>query len=247
MIFYFTGTGNSLYAAKKIASEGEKLINIAEAVRNRKFSYTIPDNENTGFVFPVYFYSLPDIVADFCKKLRLKNTDYVYAVITCGAGIGGSGGLLREILAKHDITLDRVFDVVMPDNAIFFYNIPDEKTNLKKLDSSDKPLSEIKKKISEKETGKIAGALTAKLGRTMYSVFRKTKKFYADNSCVGCGLCARSCPVGAIKMTEGKPKWIKEVCTKCTACINCCPSKAIQYGKATIKRNRYVNPVFKEK
>ena len=247
MLFYFTGTGNSLYAAKKIAAPDEKLINIADALRNEQFSYSAKDNENVGFVFPVYFYSVPDIVAEFCRKLKLRNSDYVYAVITCGASSGGSGGLLRDILAKRDIVLNNVYDVVMPDNAIFFYNVPDEKVNLEKLGKSDKTLSDIKTSIKAKEKGNIPGAFTGKVGGRFYRLFMKTKKFYADNSCVGCGLCARNCPVGAIKMKEGKPHWTKDVCTKCGACINRCPSKAIQYGKATVKRNRYVNPVLKSK
>lgn len=245
MLFYFTGTGNSLYAAKKLAAEGEKLIDIAEAVRSRKFSYAVPEGENTGFVFPVYFYSLPDIVAEFCNKLKLKGQGYVFAVITCGASTGGSGPLLREILAKHNITLSKVYDAVMPDNAMFFYNIDDEKTNLEKLEKADKALSDIKRRIKENEESSSGSALIGRIGRSMYFLCRKTKKFYADNSCVGCGLCAKNCPIGAIKMKDGKPQWVKDVCTKCAACINRCPSKAIQYGKGTVKRNRYVNPVLK--
>ncbi|MGI5933052.1 MAG: 4Fe-4S dicluster domain-containing protein, partial [Eubacterium sp.] len=31
-------------------------------------------------------------------------------------------------------------------------------------------------------------------------------------------------------------------CTKCSACINRCPVQAIQYGKRTKKRPRYVHP-----
>lgn len=37
MIFYFTGTGNSLYAAKKLLVDGERLINIAEAIKNIEY------------------------------------------------------------------------------------------------------------------------------------------------------------------------------------------------------------------
>ncbi len=35
MIFYFTGTGNSLYAAKKLAGEGEEIVSIVEALRSK--------------------------------------------------------------------------------------------------------------------------------------------------------------------------------------------------------------------
>ena len=55
MLFYFTGTGNSLLAAHRLASSDEKLINMADAVNSGKFSYIVPENENVVFVFPVYF------------------------------------------------------------------------------------------------------------------------------------------------------------------------------------------------
>lgn len=244
MIFYFTGTGNSLLAAHRLSSPDESLINMADAVNNEKFLYTVPEKENVGFVFPVYFYSIPDIVYRFCRKLKLKNHGYVYAVITCGGSIGGSGGLLREMLAKRKIKLNNVFELLMPDNAMLFYNIPKGNEVSERLVNAEKHITEIKNKITAHEEKPVKGGATAKIGRTAYRLFRSTKKFYADNSCVGCGLCARNCPDKAIEMKGGKPHWIKDVCTKCTACINRCPSKAIQYGKATIKRNRYVNPFF---
>ena len=37
MIFYFTGTGNSLFAAQKLAEEGEEIISIVEALRSKTF------------------------------------------------------------------------------------------------------------------------------------------------------------------------------------------------------------------
>lgn len=41
MIFYFTGTGNSLYAARALANDGEEVISVAEAARNRVFHYVL--------------------------------------------------------------------------------------------------------------------------------------------------------------------------------------------------------------
>jgi flavodoxin len=42
MIFYFSGTGNSLYVAQKLSeNDGIKLIDIADAIREKHFEYQL--------------------------------------------------------------------------------------------------------------------------------------------------------------------------------------------------------------
>ena len=43
------------------------------------------------------------------------------------------------------------------------------------------------------------------------------KSFQVDAKCSGCGTCAKVCPVGNIKMVEGKPVW-QHHCETCLAC-----------------------------
>ena len=33
------------------------------------------------------------------------------------------------------------------------------------------------------------------------------RPFHASDACVGCGICARSCPTGNITMKGGRPAW----------------------------------------
>ncbi|MBS1315119.1 MAG: hypothetical protein HP045_01215 [Anaerotignum sp.] len=33
----------------------------------------------------------------------------------------------------------------------------------------------------------------------------------------------------------------------CMACVNRCPQTAIQYGKSTTKRGRYVHPIYQNR
>lgn len=54
-------------------------------------------DESVGFVFPVYFYTVPSIVMEFVAKLKLGDVKYVYAVITCG-GISQTGAVLKKII-----------------------------------------------------------------------------------------------------------------------------------------------------
>lgn len=57
MIFYFTGTGNSLQVAKNIGNcQGEELISISSLMCKEKefYEFSLENTEKVGFVFPVY-------------------------------------------------------------------------------------------------------------------------------------------------------------------------------------------------
>ena len=243
MIFYFTGTGNSLFAAKRLLSDGEQLVSIADALNEKHFDYEVQSGERVGFVFPVYFYTVPSIVEDFISKLTLKGADYIYAIITCGGSISQAGVVLKKLLAKQGIKLNYVSSLLMPDNSMLFYQIPPVSEAGKRLEASEVLLKEIKQKIENGEVSKIGkSTLISDMLGTAYKWCSKTKKYYADENCIGCGLCEKNCPEKVIVIKDGKPEWTKPTCSKCSACINRCPKNAIQYGKLTIGRNRYVNP-----
>ena len=75
---------------------------------------------------------------------------------------------------------------------------------------------------------------------------RLTSNFYVEDSCIGCGLCEKKCPVEAIKMVDKKPVWVKEKCAMCLGCLHRCPKFAIQYGDGATKRHgQYTNPNVK--
>ena len=59
------------------------------------------------------------------------------------------------------------------------------------------------------------------------------KIYFANDSCTGCALCAKECPVGAISMRGKKPwPYWRYNCENCMKCMAFCPEKAIESSHA---------------
>ncbi|MGV8907238.1 MAG: EFR1 family ferrodoxin [Acetobacterium sp.] len=253
MIFYFSGTGNSYYAAKQIGNEiTDELIDISKAMAEEQFTYSVASNERVGFVFPVYFYGIPLIVADFISKLKLEGNmnPYMYGVITCGSTIEGADRILTTMLTKQTYTLNAIFALKMSENYVMMYEMPTKVEIKSDLILTDIKIINILRSIksckNNEASSKIVARLFTKIAYPIYQHGRKTRRFYVNSDCTSCGKCAKICPVKAIEMRDGKPVWIKSQCLHCTGCINRCPTEAIQYGDKTKSRRRFENPIFRD-
>ena len=245
MIFYFSGTGNSLDAAMQLQGE-EKRIDIAECMRKGDYHFSIEEGENVGFVFPVYFGGLPSIVQVFLSRISFDTAPkYLYAVLTCGGSMFGAGNMAAKALAKRGLELHAAFSVVMPDNYIFLFEPESEEAQSTKLQLAQKKLSAIRKCVEQRKHNDVSSTLLNRtVSAAMYPLYvrgRKTEKFYTDDQCIGCATCVKRCPANAMIMEGGRPKWIKEKCIHCMSCIRC---GAVQYGTKTVDKKRYKNPVL---
>ena len=250
MIFYFTGTGNSYHVAKEIASvTNEKLVNIGQVAIQNKVEYKLKAGERIGVIFPVYYWGLPTVVEDFIKKLKLTYTGehYVYAIVTCGASIGMTMSKVKKLLSKKGLGLNSAYSIIYPDNYVIMYDVTEEEEQERQQKEAEIILDGIKKDIVNKKKDVLrvkrgaAPHLLSGILHFYYKRNRKTAKFFATDACIQCGLCERICPVGTISLIDTLPQWGKE-CTQCLGCIHRCPVHAIQYGKRTAKRRRYVHP-----
>jgi len=62
----------------------------------------------------------------------------------------------------------------------------------------------------------------------------------SEESCIACGKCARTCPIEAIKIDEGKFKVNEEVCLGCGVCVRSCPKKSMHLER---RKEKIITPV----
>ncbi|MEA4814784.1 MAG: EFR1 family ferrodoxin, partial [Oscillospiraceae bacterium] len=137
MIFWFSGTGNSYWAAKELGKTlNEPLVDMAAAIRSGRLNYYVHESEKVGFVFPVYFMGLPSVVDKFIEIMQLsgKQNPEIFAVLTCGQSCGMADELLEKALGKRSLKLYSAYRLIMPDDYVIMYNVGGE-NEMKKLAS----------------------------------------------------------------------------------------------------------------
>lgn len=247
MIFYFSGTGNTKYVAERIAAiTGEKLVNMADCNKKMRYDFKLQKGERIGFIYPIYYWSLPSAVEEFLKSFSLEKygKHYTYSVATCGVATGGADIQLSKMLARKGIALNASFSVRMVDNYTIVFNVKDGAKNKKKNDEAKESIENIAFLIKTKTSGnhnKVRGIWPAsKITKKAYDLTRITSPFKVAEDCIGCGLCAKNCPSGAISMEYGKPIWKNPKCTLCFSCLHRCPVNAITYGPTTKRNGQYI-------
>ena len=70
-VYYFSGTGNSLYVAKELHKRipESNIIPIVSLVNKDVIE---ANAEAVGFIFPIYFTAVPEVVKNFIEKLNLE-------------------------------------------------------------------------------------------------------------------------------------------------------------------------------
>ena len=246
MIFYFSGTGNSKFAAERIAEKtGQRAIDITGF---KKIGDKAVFSESGPYLFscPCYMSTPAKYMTEFIESAAFPGGVRAYFLITAAASSGASARVCRELCEKKGMEYMGCAELVMPQNYIALFTMKDNEENLKIVKDSLPVIDRIAEtmknggKLEDKNTGSFEYAVT-KWVRDVYYKCMKTKKFHTTDACVSCGYCADICPLSNISITDGKPHWGKD-CTHCMACINRCPKDAIEYGKGSVGKPRYKGP-----
>ena len=236
-----------------------------DAAETAAFSYDLAAGERIGFVTPVYLWALPRTTEAFVRHLRLtregkplKAEDaYAYVVVTYGTTPGQAPNVLDDLLRERTgLRLSAKYSVKMVDTWTPMFDLSDAEKNREVTEAAQVEARAVAERVAAREVGDFCPRLrppkfAACLEALSYGPISKTELFSVTDACIGCGLCAKKCPVQAIEMQgEGKqarPVWTKANCAVCLGCVHRCPKHAIDYGKGraaarTRKHGQFKNP-----
>ena len=230
-IYYFTGTGNSMRAARVIAQALGDTEIISMKVNPEEYPAT--DCDVVGFIYPVYHWTMPAPAAAFVEKLAINPKAYVFVVAMPSFICGIACERLAEILEKKGVQISYGNLVHSVANYVIVY--PPFPFPRIRVPATERKLKRIAAEISQQKqrTYPRASAFIRYRREKVMAPYIELQK-YADNpftvsdQCVSCGLCSRVCPCHNIVLENGKPTF-QHHCANCMACVVSCPKRAIGY------------------
>ena len=245
MIVFYSGTGNSKYCAQMMADKLEEEITDSFHYIKDGISAELISGTPWIFVAPTYCWRLPHIFENFIRSARLEGCRDAYFVMTCGSDIGNAGAYIQKLCKDVGLNFKGVLPVVMPENYIAMFEVPAPELADRIVIVAQRAILKAVRAIRKGEHFKpvkvnLMGRLTSgPLNPIFYKTMVKAKPFYTTDACIGCGKCAKDCIMNNITIENGKPVWGK-ACTHCMACICGCPAEAIEYGRKSQNKERYI-------
>lgn len=246
-IFYYTGTGNSLWVSRMLAKElgGFELNSIPNWERRN----TVIDV--AGLVFPVHVWGLPTRIVNFVDELKELEPKYIFAIAVHAGQVANTLIQLKKIMDKKELSLSLGFEIEMPSNYIPWGGPGPKDEQQNRFESAKAKISRIAACIELREKGPVEkGPLWQRIVFTqIYKLSlpyipKEDQNFWVDEKCNQCGICIKLCPTQNIIMREEQPVW-NHKCEQCLACLQWCPQECIQFGKKTPKYERYHHPEIK--
>ena len=259
VLFYFSGTGNTRYIAKRICATLNGRGYEAEAVSIEGMSpaeaRTMIDNSSAvGLGWPIYGSDIPDIMKDFIKYMPIVENKPLLTFCTQMAFSGDGAVVMRGFLEAKGYVQKWAMQFNMPNNVSVRgipisssddYAINEEKYLKRARKKADYLAYKVLKNVEVIKGATVFHTIAAMSQRPAYRYLvhkAMTKKLGVSESCTGCSLCVDMCPRGVIKLEDGKARHVNiKECTLCFRCIDFCPKSAVTYG-GKVKEPLYKGP-----
>ena len=238
MIFYFSGTGNTKWAASKLAAAThDSLISIAPYMRADDTKYdmtepfTLQEDERLGFVFPVHGWRVPRLVREFIANLKIQraeNTEegkkeetrrsFVYCVCTAGDSIGLTIENLNEVISSNPsladlgiTAVDSSYSLIMPESYVGlpFMDVDPKEREIRKKEEAAQELAVVCEEIFNRKQG-----VNRLVKGPIPWFFTKVVGGFFEK----------------VLITDKRFHVEKDRCVKCGICANVCPVGDIKGG-----------------
>jgi ferredoxin len=233
VVFYFTGTGNSLVAARRMAEGlmGPPPIPMAKYLNVKEVK---PKADTVALVYPVHHWGPPDLVVRFARKLRASHGTYVFAVALYGGHSGRAFQDLGRALEEKAHGLTAGFHVKTVQNYVPVFRMPFDGTITALQADADAQVDRIIEKVKRKSPGEKEHWRYRPGVRSYYlsskaQLHEKDRNFAVREGCTSCGTCVQVCPVNNVDLVKGQPVW-QHHCEQCFACLHWCPEGVIEWG-----------------
>ncbi len=250
-LYWFSGTGNTLFIAKIIAKFlGKNGFEVNLKPIENTNPVNIDINNTIGLAVPIAEQGTYPFIWEFINNLPSPVKDGliecdVFMVDTLMLYSGGIKGPVKKILKAKGFNLLGAKEIIMPNNLM----------KLKNQQSKDKLKMEKGRLTAENFAKDLLSGQTIWKDIPLYSdlmasfskkdsswnVFRKNFPLKVDNTkCTRCRLCERICPEKSWSYDKESNvmNWEKSNCIYCLRCFSYCPVEAISYGKKNYLRHK---------
>lgn len=219
-------------AKEYVCEEFELDFTLPEA---RKGEYVFEEDDLVVFAVPVYAGRVPNVLLKFIDTVKGNSAAAIAVVVYGNRDYGDAVAELCALLTEDGFRVVSAAAVIGEHcmSEVLAQGRPDAQDEILYTEFITKTAEKLSHELEEAWTGfVVAGEYPSKgyyqaRDRKGNPIDIKKVRPVTGDACDGCGICVKSCPMGAISAED--PKTYDGICIKCGRCLKLCPKDARYY------------------